>query len=671
MSTWGFAKAPQLTGMDLNVSGLASGFDWKNMVDQLTSIERAPQRRMRTEQSGIRSKNEAYTRLNTGLDAPKTVSEELKKTDFFDTRKVTSSEAHISATADSGTSSGDYNFEIYQLATSAKQLGGTDVGDSVSSSTAMSSTGFSIPITAGTVTVQGAQYTVSTDDTLADALTAIQSAVRTAAGNTNFSCSYSSSTDKVAFSDSSDNIVIGSATDTSNFLQALRLTPNGTTSITSNAKLGGIGVGKTPAEANFTDGAGAASGSFKINGTSISWSSTDSIADIMGNINSSEASVYANYDPVNDRFLLTSKTSGDIGITLEDETGDFLSKAQLLTTNNGALSRGKNLLYKVNDNGPLESQTNTIDQNSSGIQGLAVTATKAQGSTKISSVDTSGEIITTESSHGYSSGEAVTIYSPGTVPGGVSTGTTYYVRALSNSSFSLHTTKANAEAGSSAVDLTGSQTGDVYFLSNSPQKSTVSVKSDDETIKSKISDFISTLNKVQSLIGSQTASSTDTDGKITLGVLSGESLVGMTITGDLRSKAIGDVTGLTGTITRLEAIGYTSSGFSNQITLSDSTALDTALRENQGQVKSLFTTSTYGLAAAMYTYLDTLLEDEGALATTQTNLTNQIKSIDEQIADHERRVQMNRETLIRGFVNMEQAQSKINNDMSFLTSRFK
>jgi len=73
----------------------------------------------------------------------------------------------------------------------------------------------------------------------------------------------------------------------------------------------------------------------------------------------------------------------------------------------------------------------------------------------------------------------------------------------------------------------------------------------------------------------------------------------------------------------------------------------------------------------MYTYLDTLLDDDGAMSTTQTNLTNQVKSIDTQIADHERRVQMNRDMLIRSFVNMEQAQAKINSDMSFLASRFK
>ena len=633
------------------------------MVEQLTSVERAPQRRMRTEQAGVRAKNAAFTSLKTELTSLKTVSEKLKETSFFDTRKVTSSETHTTATADSGTSSGEYNFEVFQLATSAKQLGAADVGAAVTASSAMSSGGFSIAVSAGTVTVQGKQVTVSTDDSLTTTLAAIKTAV-------GGSFDYSVSGDKVTLTDSSE-IVLGSATDTSNFLQSLRLNANGTTSITSSGKLGGIDMSVTPANANFTDGAGAASGSFKINGTTISWDSSATITDILDKINSSEASVYANYDPVNDRFLLTNKTTGDVGITLEDVTGDFLAKTRLLTANSGALSRGKNLLYKVNDAGPLESKSNTIDSNSSGIQGLAVTATKANGASKISSVDTSGETVTTESSHGYSTGEAVTVYSPGTIPGGLSTNTTYYVRVLSSSSYSLHTTKANAESGTNAVDLTSTQTGDVYMMSSSPKIATVSVQSDTETIKNKIAGFISQINKVQSLIKTQTASSTDADGKVTLGVLAGESLVSMTISGDIRTKAIESVDGLSGTITRLESIGYTSSGYTNELSLSDSSTLETALSENLGQVKSLFTTATDGLANSMYTYLDTLLDDDGSLETTQNNLTNQISSIDKQIADHERRVQMNRDTLIRNFVNMKQAQSKINNDMSFLMSRFK
>ena len=218
---------------------------------------------MRTEQAGVRAKNAAFTSLKTELTSLKTVSEKLKETSFFDTRKVTSSETHTTATADSGTSSGEYNFEVFQLATSAKQLGAADVGAAVTASSAMSSGGFSIAVSAGTVTVQGKQVTVSTDDSLTTTLAAIKTAV-------GGGFDYSVSGDKVTLTDSSE-IVLGSATDTSNFLQSLRLNANGTTSVTSGGKLGGIDMSVTPANANFTDGAGAASGSFKINGTTISW----------------------------------------------------------------------------------------------------------------------------------------------------------------------------------------------------------------------------------------------------------------------------------------------------------------------------------------------------------------------------------------------------------------
>ena len=117
--------------MELNVAGLVSGFDWKSMVDQLADVERAPQRRMRVEQNTIYKKNTAYSSLKSQLTSLKTTAETLKDTDLYDSRTVTSSESHVTATADAGTSSGDYRFEIYQMATSAKQLGATDVGAAV------------------------------------------------------------------------------------------------------------------------------------------------------------------------------------------------------------------------------------------------------------------------------------------------------------------------------------------------------------------------------------------------------------------------------------------------------------------------------------------------------------------------------------------------------------
>ena len=152
--------------MDLQVAGLVTGFDWKSMVDQLSNVERAPQRRMRVEQRTLGQKNSALTKLKNELTTLKTNSNTLKETDLYDSRSVTSNQTHTTATAQAGTSSGDYRFEIYQLATAAKQLGNTDVGASVTTNAALDSSGFAIAVTEGTVTVQGEQITVATSDSL-------------------------------------------------------------------------------------------------------------------------------------------------------------------------------------------------------------------------------------------------------------------------------------------------------------------------------------------------------------------------------------------------------------------------------------------------------------------------------------------------------------------------
>lgn len=53
--------------MDLSVSGLASGFDWKTLVSQLADAERLPQKRLRVEQGDIAERNSVYSSLKTQL----------------------------------------------------------------------------------------------------------------------------------------------------------------------------------------------------------------------------------------------------------------------------------------------------------------------------------------------------------------------------------------------------------------------------------------------------------------------------------------------------------------------------------------------------------------------------------------------------------------------------
>src|SRR6185312_6657795 len=149
-------------------------------------------------------------------------------------------------------------------------------------------------------------------------------------------------------------IVLGSATDSSNFLQAAQLFNNNETgsttrSITSSLALGHIQVTNNMSSANLQtaivdDGTG--NGAFTVNGVTINYNaSTDSIQNVLDRITNSTAGVTASYDSLNNRFVLTDKATGDIGISIQDVAGNFAAATGL---SSGALQRGQNLLYTVN-----------------------------------------------------------------------------------------------------------------------------------------------------------------------------------------------------------------------------------------------------------------------------------------------------------------------------------
>jgi flagellar hook-associated protein 2 len=646
---------------DLGLSGLASGFDWKSVVSQLTDIERAPQRRLRTEQSSLNRRNELLGSLSSLLTTLQERSKVLKESSFFDSRLAKSSDTATSATAASATAAGNYKFEFYQLATVAAQSGGAGVGASVNATATLTSAGFAITPTTGNFTINGTQIAV---DPSTDTLNAVISRINSTVSGVTASLS----ADRLTLS-SASAITLGSGTDTSNFLAASRLSNNGTGTLTSTSKLGGLNLVGTLSAANFAT-APASPGSFMVNGVTISYTSASTVSDIISAINNSAATVTASYDSVNDRFTLTNKTEGDIGIALQDVTGDFLAKAKLTTATGGALARGKNLLYSLNGGGVLSGQSNTVTASSHGITGLSVAATKANSGSKVSSINTSTNVITSTESHGYATGDVVTLHTTGTAPGGVSASTPYYVRALSSTSYSLHTSESGAIANTGMVSLSSAGSGDQYFLGTKPVTSTITISADTEKIKKAITDFVDAANKVHSMIESNTASTTDSAGKVTQGLLASDRMTAE-VASHLRSKIGASVSALSGTIKRLESLGYTSSGYNNQLTLGNSATLDSAISSSIADVKTLFTDTTGGLGVTMNSYLSSVIQDtSGSLVTQRSNMTKQSTSIDTQIAELEKRVQANSERLTASFIAMEQAQAKTNQQMQYLAKRF-
>ncbi|MDA7624572.1 flagellar filament capping protein FliD [bacterium] len=945
--------------MELGLSGLASGFDWKSVVDQLVEVERAPQRRAQREQYEVSEKNRILSLIKDELGALQNKSKVLKDSHLYQSRTTSVSDSTIgSSSVSSGAALGNYEFEFFQKATTGSQRGGVDAGKVVDSTAVIGSNGFGVGITTGTITINDEIITVETTDTLATLFTKVTTA------DSDLSMAYDTSADKITLASSSGRVlVLGSSNDTSNFLVAARLNNNGTSSVTSSYKLGGISQASELSSANFNTTLVGNSGSFRVNGETVTWSSSDSVGAILASITQSGAGVVAGYDGVNDRFLLSNNTTGDIGISLEDVQGNFLQATKLasepinangaqsastsvsvnnsagyatgassitvdatsaalsngakiyfenggiftldadatlgattlsgtltgatltndetgyksgtfnissavsLTTSaaataksvqinyssgyangatslavdslgaalsngdvirfgNGAtftlsanaaqnaatltgtlsggavaddevgylvqnitvgsnsndfttgdkvrfasggiltltadpasgattltgslsadlssgeatvsrseaflsgqvfqfangskltltagvaasstsltgywdsavtnteagdqaqLSRGNDILYSLNGGDILTSHTNTITEESSGVSGLSVTGDVTGSGIRVDAVDTANNAITTTASHGLSTGDIVRLYTPATLMGGVSSKTAYYVRALSSSRISLHTSSADATAGSNTVDVTGAGTGDQYILGAAPPSFSVTVSADVGKVKEAVKDFVGQISKTQSLIGMHTTVKSDSDGKVEAGRLSNDRLVNE-IAVSLRKKTMGEISGSGSSFDRLSDLGFTGNGYDNQISLTDENALDTILREKMGDLEKFFSTETLkagadgatadyqseeGLAEMMEDYTSLLLGDvygtEGALEDHRDNYAKEIDRISKNITDLERRVQFNKDQLTQSFIDMEMAQAKSNQEMQFLTQRF-
>lgn len=366
------------------MSGLASGINWTSIINDMVAAESAPVTQMQAQQATVNQRNSAYQTIGTDLTNLQNDITTLSAASFFQSCITSSSDTTIaSASAQTGTPLGTYSFAVSQLATAAVQQGATVTAQPISASDNVSnvvlgSAGFADPITAGTFTVNGQTITIATTDTLQSVFDQIHSATGGAV-----TASYDSATDEITLASSSP-IALGSAADTSNFLQATQLYNNGTGSVTSLGALAGINVNADASQSNLSvainDG-GSGQGAFKINGVTINFdASTQSINDILSAINNSQAGVTATYDGANNRFVLTNNSTGNMGMTMQDVSGNFLAATGL---SSGTLQAGVNLQYSLNGSPTRTSESNTIDASSAGLTGLSITA-QSTGSTSIS-----------------------------------------------------------------------------------------------------------------------------------------------------------------------------------------------------------------------------------------------------------------------------------------------
>jgi flagellar hook-associated protein 2 len=154
-------------GLSTNlISGLASGFDWRSMIDELMEIEHRPVDLIEARKREYEEKLTEWQSFNTKLLSLKTATEALKDADDFSvfTSSMTSDSSTVAASdllsvvTSSSASPGSYSIVVSDIATAQKLSSGsfTDISNALGSSYA------------GDVLINGRAIAISATDSLVD-----------------------------------------------------------------------------------------------------------------------------------------------------------------------------------------------------------------------------------------------------------------------------------------------------------------------------------------------------------------------------------------------------------------------------------------------------------------------------------------------------------------------
>ncbi len=372
-----------------SVGGLITGLDTNSIIKQLIQLERQPILRLQDRVSQLTQKRSAIRDLRTTLTDLRNRAQDFQFNNIFRQFAATSSEESVLTAEISSSSpvSGSYSINVTQLASATVASSGASLGSPIDPNATLENSGITTPIDTGTFTINGVQFNV---DPTTDSLNSILSAINSSTAGV--TATYNATTDQVTVENTaaSDTSVInfGATDDDSNFLQVIRVNQatqttngSGSTEVTSTRNLGAIDATDALNTVSFAGGA-VTSGSFRVNGVSINVDATvDSVSDILGKINDSDAGVTASYDTSSDTIRVVSDTLGSRTINFTSDTSNFLDVTNLTTATQTA---GNDSQFAINGGATLTRNTNEV---SDAIGGVTLNLQSVGSSTVTVSVD--------------------------------------------------------------------------------------------------------------------------------------------------------------------------------------------------------------------------------------------------------------------------------------------
>lgn len=426
-------------------------------------------------------------------------------------------------------------------------------------------------------------------------------------------------------------------------------------------------------------------GNFSINGHQVTIATTDSLQDVFDKINAADPSVTASYNRSTDKLTLTSASPIILGAA--NDTSNFLSAMRLANNGTGSISSTSSLgsLSKTAtlDNARLGT-TLSASSGSFTVNGVSIAydSTTDSLNTLLSRINASSAGVTAS----YDSAkDRVVLVNNTTGDTGVGvadvTGNLATALGLTSGAGATLSRGQNAQFTINGGDTLTSESntiGDDYLGTTgvsvtltSATSQTVTVAADTASMQTAIQTFITKFNAVQSFIDTNTKITTGADGKVTTSTLSGNHEV-QNWASELRSMAFSQVTGLTGSITRLSSLGLDFSSTDSTLSIKDSAKLTAALTSNPDDVAAFFGTSSTGFAAKFDTYLTKKLDSKEGGVQLQMNTLNKANTdIEAQIAVLNTRLAAEKERLTNAFIAMDNAKQTASTQQSTLDAYFK
>ncbi len=490
----------------------------------------------------------------------------------------------------------------------------------------------------------------------------------------------------------STNTSSGTATGAYNF----NVTQLATTSKRSGAGDIGLGISATNdvsgvTLASMSTATAVTAGDFTVNGAKVTIALTDSLQDVFTKISTATGgNVTASYDSTTDKISLNSASAITLGAA--NDTSNFLAVARLSNgTNTGVIESGTGL-GSTSQNTPLASarlrnSITAVDGSGNGsftVNGVSVSynVNTDSLSTILGRITNSGAGVSasydaaadrvvltnkTTGDTGLSVSEAAGGFLDAVGLSGSST--------LARGKDAQYTVNGGPVLTSTSNTFSAASHGitGLTVTANTESSQTITVDANTTGMRGSIDEFIKKFNAVQSYIDTATKV-TSANGKVTAAILSNNREI-QAWQSTLRSTAFSAVSGLSGTISRLENLGIDFTSGTSELAIKDPAKLEAALRDKPSEVEAFFKSATTGFAARLETFNTTLLGASGTgtgglLGSQKETLNKGNTSIDTQIANIERQLASERSRMEAGFLAMENAQATIKNMQSQLTQAF-